>query len=348
MIPRTRNGSNTHLDEAGPPSGTTALLGHHSDIIHRPGAVRVPRVRREIEEEVPSEWDGWDEAIGVPHAWDSSWAPVPVPVGNRGIEVTVASRREEWEEAYCLVAEKYRCRGYEAAGEGTLRFTAHHALSDTATFIALQGGVVIATLSAVLDNVLLGLPIEAIYGEEVGELRQKGRHLVEVTSLADRGLSVREFLPVFVALIRIMVQWADRRGADTWVITINPRHRAFYRKVMGFVPLGPQRPLPTVGNHPAEAYLLDHPNARANAPDMYRQLLGELLPPEALRSRPLPAQLARHFAARSSQTDVRRVEEILRTLEQFGPVRAWPAREIAPVRADGARSSSSLQPYHRD
>ena len=60
-----------------------------------------------------------------------------------------------------------------------------------------------------------------------------------------------------VALMRVMTQYALRQNADTLVISVNPRHSAFYRKMMGFVPLGPWRAYPAVQNHPAEAYLLN-------------------------------------------------------------------------------------------
>ena len=41
---------------------------------------------------------------------------------------------------------------------------------------------------------------------------------------------------MFNALIRLMKQHHVRHGGDTWVITVNPKHRNFYTKVLGFVP----------------------------------------------------------------------------------------------------------------
>jgi hypothetical protein len=46
-----------------------------------------------------------------------------------------------------------------------------------------------------------------------------------VISLAEDGLSRRESLRVFMALIRVMFQYHVAQGGDTWVITVNPRHR---------------------------------------------------------------------------------------------------------------------------
>ena len=82
--------------------------------------------------------------------------------------------------------------------------------------------------------------------------------MAEVISLAaDSEVTPREFRPIFVTMIRLMMQYHVSHGGDTWVITVNPRHRDFYSKAMGFVPLGPPRPYADVQDHPAEAYMLD-------------------------------------------------------------------------------------------
>jgi hypothetical protein len=248
---------------------------------------------------------------------------VPVPGIERDVQVQVAWRADEWTQAFMLVADSYRARGYETEGPQRFRFTPYHALPDTAVFVAKDAGEVIGTLTLVADNTLLGLPMESIYGPEINELRRAGRHLVEVTSLADKGMGVREFVPVFGTLMRVMAQYGMLHGADTWVITINPRHRAFYQKVMGFVPFGPWRAYPSVQNHPAEAYLLNAPLLKANAPRMYDQLFGEWLPREKLLPARPGAGLMRALARDSSQTDVHTVNRILRHVKRRGGARRW-------------------------
>jgi len=248
---------------------------------------------------------------------------IPVPGIGREIEAKLATTEEEWDEAFRLVAANYQSRGYEPAGSSAVRFTPYHALPDTAVFVAKHAGQVVATLSLVPDNVLLGLPMETIYGPEIQALRRAGRHLVEVTSLADQDLDLREFIAVFVTLMRLQAQYGINQDADTWVITVNPRHRNFYRKVMGFVPFGGQRAYPTVQNHPAEAYLLDTTLLRVNAPEMYQRLFGELLPVEALRPDPMPVYLVRHFSSLSSHCDDQQVEQILQYVDAAGSPLTW-------------------------
>jgi hypothetical protein len=250
------------------------------------------------------------------------WA-TPVTGIARAIEVKIASERAEWEQAFQMVGASYQARGYGPAARFNLRFPPYHALPDTVTFVAKEGLNVIASLSLVLDNALLGLPMESIYPTEIDELRAAGRRLVEVTGLADDGLNTREFIPVFVALMRLMTQYCLSQAADAMVIAINPRHRIFYRRVLGFVPLGPCRAYPAVQNHPAEAYLLDEGLLRTNAPAIYQRVIGERLPPQALVAPVMPRHLVLHFASHSTQNDSELIREIFSFVDSFGSPRRW-------------------------
>jgi hypothetical protein len=247
---------------------------------------------------------------------------VPVHGAARDIQVKIASDREEWEQAFCLIAANYQARGYETPGAGSLRFTPYHALPDTVTFVAKYREHVVATLSYVPDNCLLGLPLERIYAPETAGLRQSGRHIGEATSLADSDLGLREFVPVFLALIRMAMQLHARQGGDTAVITVNPRHRGFYTKVIGFLPLGPCRAYSSVQDAPAEAYWLDWELMKANAPKTYQQVFGQDLPREALTAPPMPWRLVEDFASRSTQTG----RDVLQKIAHFLRVRGSPRR----------------------
>lgn len=258
-----------------------------------------------------------------PQPYTVPTSQVRVPGLSRDVWVKMASTRAEWEDALRLVTDTYRSRGYENCGPGQLRFTPYHALPDTNVFVAKHGERVLMTMTLVSDNTLLGLPMEVLYGDEINQLRADGRYMVEATSLADQGLQLQEFIPVFTTLMRVMAQFGIYCGANTWVIAINPRHRRYYAKVMGFVAFGPQRNYPYVQNHPAEAYMLDPLLLKTNAPDMYRHIFGEWLPPEELRPRSMPPELILEFAECSSQTTPDEARRIIEWVEAFGSPRRW-------------------------
>jgi hypothetical protein len=248
--------------------------------------------------------------------------PVPVPGVGGDLVVKIASEPEEWEQAFQLVAVNYQESGYESSTDKPYRFTPYHALPDTAVFVAKRDGRVVATFSLVADNTLLGLPLESLYAEEVAQLRREGRRVAEITSLAFTGLGQREFLQVFVAMIRLLQQYHVSRGGDTWVITVNPRHRNFYCKVLGARQLGECKAYAAVSGAPAEAYWVDREVMRTDAPRGYEMIFGEPLPAESLVAPPLPRPFVRYFGTESSQSDEARVDGLLRTVASRN-TRAW-------------------------
>jgi hypothetical protein len=238
-----------------------------------------------------------------------------VPGLAREIRVKIASERSEFEQAYELLAANYRARGYEAPSDKPYRFTPFHALPGTVTLVALDHDRVVATLTLVPDTEILGLPMESIYGPEVAQLRAAGLRPAEAISLADTDLSIREFVQVFKALIKLAMQYHAGRGGDSWIITVNPRHSNFYQKVLGFVPMGSKRAYPTVQNHPAEAYLLTSKIMADNAPQMYQEVFGDDLPEAVLNTDHWSEEHVRYFGARSSQLDEQTLDALLLSID---------------------------------
>ncbi|MBL8798292.1 MAG: hypothetical protein JNM56_30640, partial [Planctomycetia bacterium] len=212
---------------------------------------------------------------------------VPVRGLAREIVVEIAGCRHHWDAAFRLVQQNYEAHGYAMPGSGTYRFTAQHALPTTAVLVAREGDRILATMSLYLDSAL-GLPSDSIYSAELDQLRRGGRRLAEGGSLADGGLRQREFMPVFVALNRLAWQYGISQGVDTVVISTQPKHGIFYRRTMGYMPLGAPRRYSFVEGAMAQAYWLDVPHLQTKVPTVHEQLLGVPLPKEALTPRPMP------------------------------------------------------------
>jgi hypothetical protein len=249
---------------------------------------------------------------------------IRVPRLARDFEVKIASKREEWKEAFQLVARNYQACGYETPLASNLRFTPYHALPETVTLIARYEGRVVMTLSLVPDNTALGLPLESIYKEEVARLRRQRRRLAEVISLAaDQEVTMREFRQVFVTLIKLSIHYHMSRGGDTWVITVNPRHRDFYTRGLGFAALGPPRTYSAVLDHPAEAYYMDIPLLEAQGPKMHREIFGEPVPAEALVAPPMLPHLVRYLGTQTSEASAQKIRETFDFDAYFKNRRRW-------------------------
>jgi hypothetical protein len=250
-------------------------------------------------------------------------ASIEVPGIGRKVHVKIASKFDEFKGAFGLLATNYQACGYESQGAGLYRFAPYHVLPTTVTVVAKHENQVVATLSVVLDTELCGLPMESVYGAEIDGLRRDGRHVAEATCLADRELGIHEFVRVFKTLIKVGMQYHLRQGGDSWVIAVNPRHRGFYQKVLGFVPLGPRRSYPSVQGHPAEAYVSGVDLLGAHAPQMSREVLGEILPGSVLKAPRWSPARVRYFGERSTQADGATIDALLSHVERCGGRPRW-------------------------
>ena len=102
-----------------------------------------------------------------------------------------------------------------------------------------------------------GLPCDEIYGKELLTLRSQGYRLVEVTRLAitKEHKNSRRLLVTLFAFISVFARHCWK--ATDFVIEVNPRHVNYYRKMLLFDVIGPERTCPRVANAPAVLLRLD-------------------------------------------------------------------------------------------
>jgi hypothetical protein len=98
------------------------------------------------------------------------------------------------------------------------------------------------------------LPADENFREQLDILRGQGRRLCEPSRLAiDAGVTKR----VFASMIHVSYLYAHvLNGFSDYVIEVNPRHVAFYQRMLGFERVGPVRQCSRVG---APAVLLRVP-----------------------------------------------------------------------------------------
>lgn len=208
----------------------------------RPSAVS--QVLRAIREEVESGAAAWELAGAEGDA------------GLAGGRLLLASNRATRRRAYALAQRVYAGCGYLAeSAEGSV--TRFDALPHTLTLLVEDAqGRDAATITLVFDSPA-GLPCDEIYARELGALRAQGRRLVEVTRLAiapehtrSKQLLVRLFNFIYIFARKV-------KGSDDFVIEVNPRHVAYYRRLLEFEVAGPERPCPRVQGAPAVLLRLD-------------------------------------------------------------------------------------------
>lgn len=182
--------------------------------------------------------------VRPPAARAGAARPAP-PAGRQVFNVRVALSADRHADTGALVRRMYAWRGYA--------FESGAGAADKVTLYAETGGELVGTMSLCLDRGN-ALPADENFGDRLAILRRQGRRLCEPSRLAiDAGMSKR----VFAALIHISYLYASRlHGYTDYVIEVNPRHVAFYRRMLGFADFGGERACSRVG---APAVLLRLP-----------------------------------------------------------------------------------------
>lgn len=185
--------------------------------------------------------------------YDVDFAAKDVQGYTFGLAQTLSERMTAWQ----MVFGEYQAKGFATEGQECLWLTPHDLLPETTTYAVYHHGQLRSTLTSVTDDEL-GLPCEDAFGDEIASLRNSGRRLVEVVSLASRIDSPRQAHRALLALFRIMFLRVRYMLACTdMMIAVNPRHVDFYRKRLLFEPVGQARAFGKVNGAPAVLMRLD-------------------------------------------------------------------------------------------
>ena len=146
--------------------------------------------------------------------------------------------------ASMLINRMYAWRGY--AGN-------HQPSSDPnrITLTATDKGDVVGTLSIGIDSEV-GLMADEIFKDELDAHRRRGARLCEFTKFAFDP-SVRSKTALANVFHLAVIYARDMHGCTDIVIEVNPRHRRFYERMLGFRKEGELKINPRVD---APAYLL--------------------------------------------------------------------------------------------
>lgn len=99
--------------------------------------------------------------------------------------------------------------------------------------------ILIGTITLCFDTPL-GLDVDETYKAEVDHLRANGRKLVEITNFAAEGAFNNK--RAMASLIHIAYIYARRiHGHTDFVVEVKARHSGYYKKMLGFVPCGPEK-----------------------------------------------------------------------------------------------------------
>ena len=151
-----------------------------------------------------------------------------------GLRVAVAESPEDVSAAGRLVRRRYAWRGYDVElADEHYATGAWERVNQEITFVAANSDLTVGTLTLGLDGPF-GLRAEETHADVIDTVRATGRRVCELTRLA---LAERvDSKSVLASLFSLAYEAGlNHHGVTDVFIEVNPRHVAFYSRVLGFV-----------------------------------------------------------------------------------------------------------------
>lgn len=157
----------------------------------------------------------------------AKWAAEP----GSGFKIKLVSTRNDRESISMLVNQCYSSRGYASSP-----------IDKNMNLVSLQatiGNQLVGTLSVQFDADG-GLPLDHLYRFELDSLRRAGQRICQFTKLAvDKDVKSKA---VLASLFHVATIWAFYIKQFSYVcIEVNPRHVAFYQRMLDFMILSDVR-----------------------------------------------------------------------------------------------------------
>ncbi len=187
----------------------------------------------------------------------------------------VANQPSDRKQAFQLCHDVY-CRAGLISGEQRgLRVMRQHLADTTNVLIAQSLDEVVFTVSLVGDGEF-GLPMQSLFGEEVGRMRAAGLHLAEVSCLASSIDPDQKRLrfQTLVSMISLLIQSARRRGVDRLLLAVHPKHAKAYQRLFGCVPCSDVKSYAAVSGNPAVLCMHDFAQLDVTRYPLYDQVYG--------------------------------------------------------------------------
>ena len=173
-----------------------------------------------------------------------SWRFDPLCIAEDGPTINAASERQDKfrikmlmrdgdrrRETDLLIQKRYAWRGYGQVGTEDE--------PNQLTMNAELFGRVYATVTVNIDSPA-GLAVDSTFGPEVAAFRARGCKLCEFGRFAIDPTARSKRL--ILSLVHLLYIYAARvKGCTDLLIEINPRHRAFYERLLEFEQIGSER-----------------------------------------------------------------------------------------------------------
>lgn len=187
----------------------------------------------------------------------------------------ICEYRHEREAAFRLVHAAYSRSGLSSTNPHQMRVIRHHLCEHTDIMITRRADQAMLTTTLVRDAGD-GLPMEAVFAEEVGAMRAAGLRVAEISCLASAE-SLQDATQRFNQLVKIVgltFQVARYRGIDRVLMAVHPRHAKVYQRLFGCLPCSQVREYAAVQGNPAIMCMHDFAMLDRTGYPLYKKIYG--------------------------------------------------------------------------
>ena len=175
--------------------------------------------------------------------------------GSAQVKCEIACTLTEAMDGWQVLYRAYRRAGYIRPNRYEIHTVPEAIGAHTAVIVGRQGDRTVSTISSIADS-SRGLPMDAVYPDELAKLRGEGRRLIEIGLFGEHdgecgGAHPLPFTSAF-KLICYALYFGLHMGLTDYVCGIAPRRVKLYKRMVGFRPIGPVKRYSIVGGNPVQ------------------------------------------------------------------------------------------------
>ena len=165
--------------------------------------------------------------------------------------VKIANCLEEKEAVFRMAYQVYLEKGYIKENPNQWLVQSYDFEEDTIILIVQDKEKnIVGTVTLVFDG-KSKLPAQKIYSEEIRFLKASKEKVVEISRLVIKPV-FRNSKEILVLLFNYLAIYSSLVKEYTCLaIEVNPRHKNYYKELLGFEEIGGEKPCPSVQNAPA-------------------------------------------------------------------------------------------------
>jgi len=176
--------------------------------------------------------------------------------GPTGLTIRLANNLEDRQKVFRLAYQVYFEKGFTVKNTNEWYIQNYDMDSNTAILMVTDVKNEIVGSVTLVFNERSHLPAEKIYKNELNSVKKRIGKIAEISRLTVSP-DYRNSKDVLILLFNYLAIFVDLvKNYSGLVIEVNPRHKAFYKELLGFEEIGTEKACPSVQDAPASLLLL--------------------------------------------------------------------------------------------